>query len=273
MKIISTMLALLFAFISICVKAGHEKNAHGGRSAAMSFADVCIRDFWSLRNNQAGLAWLQSPAAGIFYENRFGMKELGFQSIGFIYPFSFGTIGITADYYGSDSYHETTTGIAWGMKLHENLSAGVQLDYLTTFIDVEQFNQASSVTFEIGVLYQVNEEIWIGSQIYNPIRQEMESEAYEKVPAVFSLGALFEVSDGLILSAETEKITDKAESYHLGIEYEILKETYARLGISTRESIFSFGFETRINSLKFQLASSMHQALGFSPMASLVYQF
>jgi len=273
MKATTSAFVLFFSFLTICGFAGHEKNAHGGRSAAMSFTDVCLKDFWSLRNNQAGLAWIKAPAAGIYYENRFGLKELGFQSAGFVYPFSFGTIGITADYFGDENYNEMTAGLAWGMKLHEKLSAGIQLDYLSTFINLERFNKASTVTFEIGLLYQVNDEIWVGMHVYNPIQQEMKSEAYEKVPAVFSFGALFEVSDKLIFTGETEKITDKKESFHIGAEYEILKDTYARVGISTRETLFSFGFETNVNSLKLQLASSMHQSLGFSPMASIVYQF
>lgn len=273
MKTITSALVLLFSLLTIFAFAGHEKNAHGARSAAMSFADVCLRDFWSLRNNQAGLAWISEPAAGIYYENRFGLKELSFQSTGVIYPFSFGTMGVTADYYGDENYNEMTAGLAWGMKLHKKLAAGIQLDYLSTFINLEQFNKASTVTFEIGLLYQVNNEIWIGTHVYNPIQQEMKSEAYEKVPAVFSLGALFEVSDKLIFSAEAEKITDKKESFHIGAEYELLKATYARVGISTSETLFSFGFETSVNSLRLQLASSMHQSLGFSPMASIVYQF
>lgn len=273
MKTISAALILFFSLMISFVYAGHEKTSHGARSSALSYADICLRDFWSLRNNQAGLAWLKSPAAGIYYENRFGLQELSFQSAGVAYPFSFGTLGITADYYGSKNYNETTVGLAWGMKLHEKLAAGVQLDYLSTFIDLENFNTASSVTFEIGVLYQVIDEVWIGAHVYNPQRQEMKSEAYEKIPSVFSLGALFEVAHGLMVTSKVEKTTDKAESYHLGVEYELLDETFARVGVSTSQSLFSFGFETRISSLTLQLASSMHQSLGFSPMASLIYYF
>lgn len=253
--------------------AGHEKTSHGARSSGLSYADVCLRDFWSLRNNQAGLAWLNDPAAGVYYQNRFGMDALSFQSIGAAYPFSFGTVGVTADYYGSSAYNETTAGVAWAMKLHENLSAGVQLDYLSTFIDLERYNRASAVTFEIGFLYAVNEEIWIGAHVYNPLRQEMRSEAYEKIPSVFSLGTTFKITDGLLLAAEAEKTTGKQESYHLGVEYELLDKTFARIGISSGTNLLSFGFETAFNAFSIQIASSMHQTLGFSPMASMVYHF
>ncbi|MCF8337009.1 MAG: hypothetical protein K9I74_03405 [Bacteroidales bacterium] len=273
MKTLHILSAIIFSVISMNLFAGHEKTAHGARSSGLSYADVCIRDFWALRNNQAGLAWLDKPAAGIYFENRFGLEELNFQSIGMAYPLSFGTVGLTADYYGSSSYNETTAGLAYAMKLHENLSAGIQIDYLSTYIDLDRYSQSSAVTFELGLLYGVSDEIWVGAHFYNPLEQSMESQAYETIPSVFSMGLLFEVGEKIIVSTEAEKTTAKKASYHLGIEYELLEKTFARIGVSTGQSLFSFGFETRISSLSLQLASSMHHTLGFSPMASLIYNF
>lgn len=264
---------IIFLMVTMNLFAGHEKTAHGARSSGLSYADVCIRDFWALRNNQAGLAWLDKPAAGIYFENRFGLKKLNFQSIGAVYPFSFGTVGVTADYYGSASYNETTAGLAYAMKLHENFSAGIQIDCLSTFIDIDRFSQSTAVTFELGLLYEVSDEIRLGAHMYNPFEQRMESQAYETIPSVFSLGLLFEITDNLLVSTEADKTTGKSECYHMGIEYAILETTFARVGVSTGQSLFSFGFETRISSMSLQLASSMHHTLGFSPMASLIYNF
>jgi hypothetical protein len=41
----------------------------------MGTASVALADFWSLQNNQAGLAYFNTPAAGAYFENRFLVKE------------------------------------------------------------------------------------------------------------------------------------------------------------------------------------------------------
>ena len=51
--------------------AAGERNPAGGRAAGMGGTSVALIDFWSLSNNEAGLAWLKTGAAGFSFENRF----------------------------------------------------------------------------------------------------------------------------------------------------------------------------------------------------------
>jgi hypothetical protein len=259
--------------ITVCL-GGHDKADHGARSAAMAGADVGLTGFWSLRNNQAGLSHLEAPAAGLFYENRFGIRALGLQSIGFAYPFKTGTIGVTANYFGDRSYNESAFGLAYGMKIFEDLSVGVQLDYFASYTDAETFVKNNAVTFEGGVLYDLTKDITVGLHAYNPLEIKMEqSDAVAIIPSSYSIGVVVHITEGILVSSELLKTMNQKESVRLGVEYEIIEKTFLRTGVATHPGLFSFGFETSWNRWTLQLASSMHQVLGFSPMISILTTF
>ena len=72
----------------------------GGRSAGMGHSSVTFTDFWSIQNNQAGLAGYSGIAAGFAYENNFLVKELGLSSGAFIVPVEFGCFGLIYQHFG-----------------------------------------------------------------------------------------------------------------------------------------------------------------------------
>ncbi len=240
------LLIVVFCLQAVSLYAGHESRSHGARSAAMGFADVGLKDFWSLRNNQAGLAYFNQKQVGIYYENRFLISELGFQSIGITIPVKQSIFGVTADYFGDENFNETTIGIAFARQLFENFSVGIQLDYLTTFVNNEYFRRHHLLTFELGLLYDITESITVGAHTYNPFETKLNKDDREIIPATYSLGLVFQINEDILLSSEIEK------------------------GIGSNPGIFSFGFETAWKSITFQFASSRHQVLGYSPMASLM---
>jgi len=58
-----------------------------------------------------------------------------------------------------------------------------------------------------------------------------------------------------------------------GVEYEINHRFTFRLGCGTYQEIFSMGLGIHIGHLQLDLASRMHASLGFSPQASMQYNF
>lgn len=264
-------LFIVLSLFTLSSYAGHDIMDHGARSAAMAGADVALKDFWSLRNNQAGLAYLDGISFGLYYENRFGLDELAYQSFGFAVPTSRGTLAATANYYGNEDYHESALGLAYGVQLLENLSIGIQLDYLSTYANTVPEVNYQAITFEGGILYDISDDIVIGVHLYNPLEVEMESDVdTEIVPAAYSVGSVITLSDGLLVSAEMQKVMDRRESFRIGAEYEVVKKTFLRAGVGTHPGIFSFGFETAWKKVQLQIAASNHEVLGFSPMVSLI---
>ena len=269
-----------FILISFCA---HPNRPIGGRSAGIANASVCLNDFWSVHNNQAGLAGITGPTAGLYYENRFLVKELSLKAAAFVMPTKSGTFGISYNSFGYVSYNEMKAGLAYGKRFGKIFSAGLQLDYLRIHI-AENYGNQDAFTFELGIQTELTKQFTLGAHIYNPIRVKIQSETNDRIPAVFKLGLTYEISDKLILALETEKDSDFKPLIRGGIEYKIIELASARIGYSTLPStsgsenfsiasVYSFGFGLNIRKFVLDLSSSWHQTLGWSPMVSFIYNF
>lgn len=270
MKQKSTLFLVLF-FASLHLM-GHNNVPEGGRSAAMGMASVALTDFWSLQNNQAGLAYFNTPAAGAYFENRFLVKELSLKSGGVVLPVNDGVFGIKLSYFGYSLYNESKIGVAYARKFSDYFAAGLQLNYLITSIG-DDYGSKGVATFEVGLMSKVNPNLTIGAHVFNPINAKIAEYADERIPAVFRLGAAYSFDNNILLTVEAEKETNFDPALKFGIEYMIINEIFVRGGLSTNPGEYSFGIGLNLNKITVDFSSSMHHVLGYSPQISMIYNF
>lgn len=245
----------------------------GARQAGLNHCSVALSDFWSIQNNQAGMALIKDLSAGVAYENRFLVPQMGTASLALVYPLKFGNMGISMSYFGYALYHEMKIGLAYARSFGPRLRAGVQLDYLQTGMG-DVYGSISNVTFELGIQSDVNEHLTFGAYVYNPVRVKLSDYANEKIPAVFRFGVAYHFSGKLLTTAEVEKNTYyQPVILRGGIEYRYKKQFFFRVGFGTSHDIFSFGFGWHKKHMQFDIGTTMHQTLGFSPQTSLVFTF
>jgi hypothetical protein len=244
----------------------------GARSAAMGGASVALADFWSMQNNQAGLAWQEHLTAGAYYENRFLVKELSLKSAGVALPVRYGVFGLKVSHFGYEQFNESKFGLAYARKLSERFAVGVQLDYLHTSIGGD-YGSHGALTFEVGLLARIDDHLSLGAHVYNPISAQMADYADERIAAVFRLGAAYAFDENLTLTAEAEKQADFDVNIKMGIEYRLIPQLCVRGGIATDPALYSFGFGVLLGNLQIDISSSIHQVLGYSPQVGLIYHF
>ncbi len=255
----------------------------GGRSVGLGNASVTFSDFWSIQNNQAGLAGLNKIAAGFSYENNFLIKELGLKSGAFILPAKFGSFGLCYQHFGYSAYSRSKIGLAYARKLSDKISVGLQLDYLTTKIG-EEYGSKNNLTFELGILTYLTPELVLGAHVFNPINAKLEDEYNERIPAIYKLGLSYSITDELLIAIETEKNMDYKPSLRGGLEYMVVDRASVRIGYSsvpakTGSEKFSisteltFGFGLDLHRFKLDFAASWHQTLGWSPAVSFIFNF
>ena len=260
---------LIMIIISSCFASG-ENWAIGGRSAGMANASVTLNDLWAIHNNQAGLSEIKNISAGIYYENLYGLKELGLKSGAAVLPTKSGVFGISLSYFGYSQYNENKIGLAYAKSFGNKFSAGIQLDYLSTHI-AENYGNTSAIAAEIGLLYKINKKINIGAHVYNPTRTKIADYNDERVPTTFRLGLSYLISEKLIVAFESEKDIQYKPSFKAGFEYHAVKQFYFRAGISTNPILNSFGFGLEFKNFNLDFATSYHQALGFTPQVSIIF--
>ena len=259
----------LIIILSNCFATG-ENWSVGGRSAGMANSSVTLNDLWAIHNNQAGLAEIRSISAGIYYENLYGLKELGLNAGAFVIPTKSGVFGLSLSYFGYSQYNENKLGLAYAKSFGNKFSVGIQLDYLSTHI-AENYGNTSAIAAEIGLQYKINKKIKIGVHAYNPTKTKITDYNDERVPTIFRLGLSYLFSEKLIVAIETEKDIKYKPAFKAGVEYHAVKQFYFRAGISTNPILNSFGFGLEFKNFNLDFATTYHQVLGFTPQVSITF--
>lgn len=246
----------------------------GARSAAMANASVCLTDLWAVHHNQAALADLRQAGVGVYYENRFLVKDMSMQGAAVAIPtFKVGTFGVSWSRFGNNLYNDNRVGLAYGMKLFKFLSAGVQLNYLNTYL-AENYGSKGNFVVELGVLSQVTKNFRVGFHAYNLSRASLSDRyATEYVPMIFRLGMQYDFSQKVRVALEADKDMVLPPVVKLGVEYLPSEVIQIRVGAATQPFQATFGFGVRFKGIHFDVAGSVHPVLGFSPMGSLSYNF
>ena len=115
-------------FTGTSVYAGNEDYAIGARSSAMGNASVSFTDLWSAHHNQAGLGFVRETSAGVYYENRFMLKEISIRGGAIAIPVKGGTFGLCLTNFGYKLYNENKYSLSFAKAFGEKLSAGIAMD-------------------------------------------------------------------------------------------------------------------------------------------------
>ncbi|MBL4587554.1 MAG: hypothetical protein JKX84_10955, partial [Flavobacteriales bacterium] len=245
----------------------------GARSAGMANASVALSDIWAAYHNQAALVGIEQAGIATYYENRFLVSNLNLQSVVAVLPTKkVGVFGLTYSRFGNKLYNQSRYGLAYGKKLFDFLSVGLQLSYLNTTI-AENYGSRHSFIAEIGLLSQVSPKLRIGFHAFNLTRTRLANANDERVPMNFRLGLQYDFSDKVKVAIEPQKDLELPAVFKGGIEYQPAKIFFIRLGVATQPFNANLGLGLKLKNLHFDIAGSVHPILGFSPKASLSYRF
>ena len=241
----------------------------GARGGSYGAIKSIHRDVLAMYGNQAGLAFIETFEIYGAAEKRFNTEGLNFYSMVAAMPTSMGTFGATIQYHGFEQFNEQLIGVAYGRKLLEQLALGAQFDFLQ--VSIPSYGRTSTFTAEIGVQSQIVESLRLGFHIYNPF--EIKWLDQETLPTVFTVGLVYQPTNKVGVMAELEKIADFRENIKFGIEYALVEELALRVGFNTNPSLVTFGVGYALTSgLSFDMGSSIHQELGFSPLGGVGYK-
>ena len=266
------MITCFIFLFSNCAFAAGDHGVIGGRAAALGCTSVTQSDEWSVFNNQAGLAWCKRFSAGIYFENRYLLKDLSQKAIAITLPAGRGAFGVSFRHFGFSLYSEMNTGIAYGMRLTKSFSAGIQVDYLRLHV-ADGFKDNSVFSCEIGLQFRAGEHLWLGLHVANPVPVKLSSATQERLPVLMRFGLSWRITEGLHSDVEVEKDLVHKPAVKAGIEYRPAKSFHIRMGLLSNPATFTFGFGLEFGKLQFDIASSYHLVLGYSPQASVAYLF
>jgi len=242
-------------------------NSAGAVEAGMGSVCIMKTGFWPSFHNQALLANNKSFTTGFNYENRFNLWELGTRTAGLAIPAGKTSLGIIYSHFGYSDFKRSMFGLACGMPLGENLSAGVQIDYFLENASGD-YESHHSATCEAGVYFRPSEKVSVGVHIFNPVPNSLRKTI---MPSSIRAGAGIELSKVLFAGAEAEMSSGEKLIIRTGFEYEIMKKLFLRGGFSSENTSFTLGLGYLLKSLRIDLSFESHEKLGITSSASLIF--
>jgi len=252
--------------------AANDNYPAGARAAAMSGSAVMNPDFWSVWHNQAGLGFYPHLAFGFHHENRFVVPEYNLHSMALTIPTGTGTIGASYSYFGFPRYHESKIGLALGKSFADIVAVGLQLDYLSTYID-DDLGASGTIAVEAGVMAEPVNNLLLGFHVFNPTGSRIPKMKDERIPVIMRFGISYNFGERLFVGVETEKDMEVGRpAYKMGVDYQLIEYVFVRGGVRVQEVVdHSFGVGFSLGNFQGDIAFSRHQILGYTPFFSLLY--
>jgi hypothetical protein len=268
-SLLKISVSLLLIFSSLTASGGDPyRISAGAGEAGTGYVCVMKNGFWSSFHNQALLPGNNSLTAGINYENRFGISELGTRTAGLIFTAGKTSLAAIYSHFGYTDFKRDMTGLACGMKLTKKLSAGIQIDYFSERTSGE-YDTHQSITCEAGLLVIPNENTRIGIHIFNPVPNSLRKTF---LPSSIRTGIGTYLNKALFAGIEAEMFSGSTLIIRTGFEYEAVKKLWLRGGFSTEHNSFSFGVGFLAKIVQIDLGFVTHEKLGVTSSVSLIFK-
>ena len=221
------------------------------------------KDAFSFTGNQAALATSNTSGIGVYGERRFMLNENSVYGLAAAIATNKGNFGIQLNYAGFSGFNEHKLGLAYARSLGKLIDVGVQFKYYG--YRIPQYGNASAVNVEMGVLLHFTNKLTGGIHVYNPVGGKLGKEQNEKLASAYKFGLGYEASENFTVSAEIVKEEDRNMNVTGGVQYQFMKQLFARVGFISDTGIGFAGIGLGWRNYRLDVSGSYHPQLGFSP--------
>ena len=186
-------------------------------------------------------------------------------------PTSKGNFGLQINYAGFADFNEKKLGIAYARNLGKKVDIGIQFNHYG--YSVSGYGNASAITFEAGILIHFSEELTGGVHVYNPVGGKLGKAEDEKLASVYKFGVGYDASDNFFVGIEIMKEEDKPVHVTGGVQYEFMKQFFARAGFVSDTGSGFAGAGISWKNIRLDLTAGYHPQLGISPGILIMTNF
>lgn len=247
-------LLILFLMLSNYLPAQDANFHFGARHLGLAGSSITISDEYSLFNNIGGLGRVKHHALFGGYQNRYGIPEFQVIGGGAIFQSAIGNMGIGYSKFGDDHYSQQQLLIGFGNTI-QMISLGLSLG-------IQQYHLASIGTqhvfiLQFGGIVELTPQLFLGAHVFNLTQTKLIEETGEKLPSIMKGGLSFRPTNEVMLNVEVEKNLGFKETYHLGLEYQIVTHVFIRTGIQHGpfQGTFGLGFHPKRMKLDYGFAT------------------
>ena len=242
----------------------------GTASAALGGCHVCLQDYTCTSQNQAGLGFIEQSSVSIQHGRPYLLKELGISSLSGQFISGRGALGFTLSTLGLKGFRQSSLWLAYGLRLHSNISAGAGLHFWNSTIS-EQFIYAPGLSFALGLQIKLQKQWQLAARLFHPLAWSSQTDLSQE--------QLMSIETGLSYSFfKVAKIYSelhiKPGAYFMlcsGVEWILKQHTILRTGICSRPFTFSWGISLNFTRWIADFSFQYRADTGLSPYTSLTH--
>lgn len=222
-----------------------------------------------LHLNPASWAALDARVAAVYAGQMYGMPELRHGALSVHWPVWGTMLAGGSSTFGFEDYRETYLSLGAARTLHlgtaQALHVGATLRYY--HVGISRFGNAQAAGLHLGAIMQVLPLIHVGVHATNVNQPKWTDDT--PLPRTLSVGAAYDLSEHVDLSADLFKDLDFPLRFRTGVEATIASLLVVRGGMQTAPSEFALGLGLQRGVLHVGVAAEQHWELGWSPAADV----
>ena len=264
----------VFSFLLILLSTStlFAQNNLGARLTAMGNNGAAVADIWSLQGNPSGISSIKEITASANYAKHLFSNEVSTQGLVIAVPLKNNFVGISFQRYGFSAYNENKIGFAYAKKFGNQFSTAINLNYHQ--LKISNYGSSTGFSIDVGVLYQLNKQITLGSFVGNPSKQSFNTkEILATIPTSINIGASYLASDKVLIATTISKVLKETIDVRIGIDYKMVEFLSLRGGLSANPFKQYAGFGINYKKFLLDMATVYEANLGYAPQIGISYGF
>lgn len=154
-------------FLSLVTVSG-QFSWQGTSVHSLGDTFVTHQGYCSVIHNQAGLGYIRRNSLSLQHSRPFIINDLGISSLCAQFRTVNGALGISFSTYGITGLKYTSAWFSYGMKLYNNITAGIGLHFWNSSI-AEKMLFKPGISCAMGIQAKINDRFVIGAHLFHPV--------------------------------------------------------------------------------------------------------
>jgi hypothetical protein len=239
----------------------------GGEQWMLAGNSAAIANVFGVANNAAAITQINKFQAGLYSQQRFSESHLQTTNLSVVKPTKYFHVGGSIQYFGYSAFNQQRLSFSVAKKLSPIFSLGVQLNYVSTFI--QDYGNTGNLALGLGLFVKPLSNLSLGFTVFNPTQAKYGRHTTDVIPSYAKLGMEYTLSEKVRFNMEADQQLNAKLKWRLGMYYQIHEVVHLAMGAATNPSYYTFGTALLFKKVRVDMAISIHQVIGLTPYVAL----